>query len=184
MNLPNALSLFRLVLVPVFAVVFLSGVPNAEIWGLVVYVVASLTDVLDGFIARRYHQITKLGRILDPFADKLMGATVLVCICIRGVVPWWAAAVFIAKELAMMCGGLLLYREHRDVPPSNMLGKAATASFFAVCVLLLLFPGIPPLAASIMIGAALALSVAAMVVYAIRYFRLDHKAATHDSKAK
>ena len=183
MNLPNLLSLLRLVLVPVFAVVFLSGVPNATVWGLAVYVAASLTDVLDGYIARHSGQVTMLGRILDPLADKLMGGTVLVCICLKGLVPWWAACIFIIKELMMMSGGIFIYRANQDVPPSNILGKAATASFFAVCVLLLLFPGIPETAATVMIAAALALSVAALIRYACCYLRLTAK-NVGDSKAK
>lgn len=182
MNLPNMLSLFRLILVPVFVLVFFSG--ESPLWALGIYVVASATDVLDGCIARRYHLVTKLGRILDPLADKMMGATVLICICIRGIVPWWAAAIFVIKELSMMCGGLFLYRKHQDVPPSNILGKAATASFFAVCVLLLLFPGISSLAASMMIGVALGLSVLAMVVYAICYIRPAFRESRQDPMEK
>ena len=175
MNLPNLLSLIRLLLVPVFAAVFFSGGEYATQWALAIYVLASLTDILDGSIARRYHLITKLGRILDPLADKLMGAAVILCIALSGLVPWWAVAVFVLKELMMIVGALVLYKKDSDVPPSNWLGKSATFSFFVVCVVLMLFPAIPRMAASIMIGAALALSVASMVTYAVKYFRLGRQ---------
>ena len=76
MSIPNLLSLLRLVLVPVFAVVFFQPAPDAHRWAVLIYLTAFLTDVADGWIARHFNQITKLGRILDPLADKLMTFTV------------------------------------------------------------------------------------------------------------
>ena len=80
MSIPNLLSLLRLVLVPVFAVVFFQPAPDAHRWAVLIYLTAFLTDVADGWIARHFNQITKLGRILDPLADKLMTFTVIICI--------------------------------------------------------------------------------------------------------
>ena len=80
MNLPNRLSLLRLCLVPVFAVVFFSPDPNSHSWAALIYAVAFATDIADGYIARRFDMITKLGRILDPLADKLMTFTVIICV--------------------------------------------------------------------------------------------------------
>lgn len=83
MSIPNLLSLLRLVLVPVFAVVFFQPAPDAHRWAVLIYLTAFLTDVADGWIARHFNQITKLGRILDPLADKLMTFTVIICITAR-----------------------------------------------------------------------------------------------------
>jgi phosphatidylglycerophosphate synthase len=80
MNIPNILSLFRLCLVPVFPLVYFSGMPYANLWAALVYAGAAATDVLDGLLARRLNMITRLGRLLDPLADKLMGAAVIVCV--------------------------------------------------------------------------------------------------------
>ena len=79
MSIPNLLSLLRLVLVPVFAVVFFQPAPDAHRWAVLIYLTAFLTDVADGWIARHFNQITKLGRILDPLADKLKEAAVSLC---------------------------------------------------------------------------------------------------------
>lgn len=165
MNLPNALSLFRLCLVPVFAGAFFAPFPSAHLWAAGVYALAIATDILDGWIARKFHMVTRLGRVLDPLADKLMTFTVLLCVCLDAVIPLWAAVVFFCKEALMGLGGLVLYRRTRDVIPSNWLGKASTGVFFVVLALLVLFP-IPRSWATGLISLALALAVAALIRYA------------------
>ncbi|MEG2137104.1 MAG: CDP-alcohol phosphatidyltransferase family protein, partial [Oscillospiraceae bacterium] len=84
MNIPNTLSLFRLVLVPVFGVTFFGDSPAARYYAAAIYALAFLTDIADGWIARHFNQVTKLGRILDPLADKLMTFTVIICITVKG----------------------------------------------------------------------------------------------------
>lgn len=167
-NLPNALSLIRILFIPVFAIVFLSDIPNANIWGLVVYFFASITDMFDGYFARKLNQITKLGKFLDPLADKLMGFTMLICICIKGIIPWWALGIFVTKELLMAIGGFILYKKQKDIPPSNMQGKIATATFIVVCIVIILF-NIPSNISVIMISIALGLSVIALISYFVQY---------------
>ncbi|MDL2287845.1 CDP-diacylglycerol--glycerol-3-phosphate 3-phosphatidyltransferase [Oscillospiraceae bacterium OttesenSCG-928-F05] len=174
MNIPNLLSLFRLMLIPVFVAAFFSGGPNAYKYAACVFLFASATDVLDGFIARKFNKITKLGRILDPLADKLMTATVLVCIVIGEILPVWVICVFVAKELLMLIGGLFMYGRVKDVMASNVFGKAATVSFFLVCMALMLFP-VPEWAATLMISVALGLTVLSLVIYGIQMFRLIGK---------
>ena len=98
MNVPNLLSLIRLALVPIFPVVFFGNHKYSYIYALLVYALASFTDVLDGFIARRYNMVSRTGRILDPLADKLMAFTVLTCIAAARIVPFWAVIIFFCKE--------------------------------------------------------------------------------------
>lgn len=165
MTIPNVLSLIRLILVPFFPIVFFGQSPHGRVYAICIYAVASFTDVLDGFIARRCHMVSRLGRILDPLADKLMAFTVLTCIAVAQIVPFWAVLIFFCKEALMGLGGLLLYRRMDDVMPSNWLGKCAGAVFFVICVCLLLFPQIPPSGATILICVALALNLAAFFNY-------------------
>ena len=171
MTVPNLLSLFRLILVPVFAVVFFQPIPNAHTWAALIYLVAFLTDIADGWIARHFNQISKLGRILDPAADKWMTFTVIICIMVDGIIPLWAVIVFFCKELCMAIGGYLMYRRLGDVIPSNWLGKLSTGVFFVVCVALMLFPAIPRMGRTAMIGGALALTLAALAGYVYQYCR-------------
>lgn len=165
MNLPNLLSLIRLCLVPVFVVVFFHVRPDARWCAAAIYLAAFLTDIADGWIARHFNLVTRLGRVLDPLADKLMTFAVILCIVIAGIVPIWAAAVFFGKEALMALGGLFLLRRTGDVISANWLGKLSTGVFFVVCAALVLFPAIPKHWATGMIAAALALTAAAFFVY-------------------
>lgn len=169
MNIPNLLSLFRLVLVPVFAVTFFQDGPNARYMAAGIYALAFFTDILDGWIARRFNMVTRLGRILDPLADKLMTFTVIVCITVSGIIPLWAVIVFFLKEGTMAIGAMCMLGKTGDVIPSNWLGKVSTGVFFLVCAALVLFPGIPRPWATAMISAALALAIAALAYYIWQY---------------
>lgn len=171
MTVPNMLSIFRLILVPVFAVVFFQPDPNAHAWAALIYLVAFLTDIADGWIARHFNQISKLGRILDPAADKWMTFTVIICITVDGVIPLWAVIVFFCKELTMAIGGYIMYRKLGDVIPSNWLGKLSTGVFFLVCGALVLFSGIPRAWSTALISVALALTLAALAGYMIQFCR-------------
>ena len=178
MNLPNALSLVRLVLVPVFLAVFLASSDN-YIVAAMVYLVASATDVLDGIIARSTNQITQLGRILDPLADKLMSAAVLVCLWVRAILPWWVVAVYFLKEMVMGAGALVQFRIISDVPPSKILGKLATVLMFATCLFLMLINGIREYAVW-MVGGVLVISAAAFFTYFIRFLQYAKKYRNED----
>lgn len=169
MTVPNLLSIFRLILVPVFAVVFFQPIPNAHPWAAMVYLVAFLTDIADGWIARHFNQISKLGRILDPMADKLMTFTVIICITVDQVIPLWAVVVFFCKELCMAIGGYIMYRKLGDVISSNWLGKLSTGVFFLVCAALVLFPQIPRTWSTGLITGALALTLAALAGYILQF---------------
>ena len=174
MNVPNFLSLLRIALVPVFAVVYFSGGPNAHRWAALIYVIAFATDVADGYIARHFDLVTKLGRVLDPLADKLMTFIAILCVAIDGTIPIWAVVIFFCKELLMGLGGLLLLHQVQDVITSNLLGKASTGVFFVVLALLLLFP-IPKSWATGLISLALTLTVAAFFRYAWDFLKWIQK---------
>lgn len=173
MNVPNALSLFRLALVPVFPLVYWSGLPNAHLWAAGVYLLASLTDVLDGHLARRLNEVTRLGRVIDPLADKLMAGAVLICIAATYPLLWWAAGVFVAKELLMGVGALIQYKKIDDVPPSEFFGKFSAALFCVACVLILVLrDALSETVKLVLVSAAIACSVVSLVLYLRRFLRV------------
>lgn len=172
MNLPNYLSLFRLCLVPVFVLVYFSGVRYANIYASLVFAVAAFSDFLDGHIARKYNLTTTLGKILDPLGDKLMTFAVLICITIDKVIPLWSLLIFFTKELLMALGGLVLYRRMADMPPSNYFGKCSTVVFFAVCVILMIFTGIPKTWATVFISIAIAVMIVAFISYLFKFIAI------------
>ena len=107
LNLPNAISIFRVAMIPLFMVFALAEIPAGDVVALVVFVTASLSDFVDGFLARRWHQTTVLGAFLDPLADKLLVIAALLCLVQfnstpdRGHLSAWVAMVIIARELAV-----------------------------------------------------------------------------------
>ena len=123
MNIPNILSMFRLILVPFFAVIYTADIDYAGVYAGIVFMVAATTDVIDGYLARKWNQITPIGRILDPLADKLLQLTAISCLTIDGVMPWFLCAIFLAKELLMMVGSAVMVKKLEDVIPSNIFGK-------------------------------------------------------------
>ncbi len=139
LNVPNGLTMLRFLMIPLYIVLFVKG---QKYWALFTFLLAGCTDVLDGWIARRYNLITDFGKLMDPLADKLMGITALFSMTIGTaqippVVPWAVVIVIVAKELLMMLGGLFMLGK-RIVVYSRPIGKAAqalltlglTASFF------------------------------------------------------
>ena len=129
-NLPNALTIFRLILVPVFNVVYLNGHTYAA---LVIFCTASITDLFDGYLARRNNQITSFGKLMDPLADKLLVVSSLICHAVRGVFPWLAVLLVIIKESSLIVGGLILLKKN-VVVHSNFLGKVGTCFFVGALI--------------------------------------------------
>ncbi len=121
-NVPNILSFIRLILVPIFVVSFF--VINQYL-ALAIFVIASITDIIDGYIARHYNAITEFGKVLDPFADKLMKMSSLISLAIANLVPLWVAILMIVCDLAMIISGLCLYKKKITIQ-SNWIGKAGT----------------------------------------------------------
>ncbi len=139
--IPNILTVIRLCLIPVFILLFFSSIPSGQFYALLVFIVAGITDVLDGQIARRYNLVSVFGTLLDPLADKLMLLAALICLALVGIVPVWALVIVYLKELFMICTGALLYfRREKFVIPANHFGKTATVAFSTAVFLLILLP--------------------------------------------
>jgi len=124
-NAPNVLTMVRLLLVPLFVYLFLCGRVYAS---LAVFAVASLTDLLDGYIARRYHLVTNFGKLFDPLADKLMILAVLTVLTIREWVPVAVIIIVLVKEAIMLLGSVLVLKRG-IVVQSVPIGKIAQAVF-------------------------------------------------------
>ncbi len=126
-NIPNILSIVRIALVFVFIALFFSG---EVYWALLIFFLAGATDVLDGYLARRNNWITNLGKILDPFADKLMQCTVLVCLWVKDYIPWWFVVPFFVKELFTVLIGLIVIKRRSVAVVSKWYGKMTVCLFY------------------------------------------------------
>ena len=140
MTTANKLTLLRIILVPVFLAVLYAGVAHANIIALVIFIVASLTDLLDGYIARHYNQITNFGKFMDPLADKILVMSAMCWFVESGVMPGWALAIVLFREFAVS-GMRLVAVEQGKVIAAAWSGKVKTAATM-VCLILMLF-GIP-----------------------------------------
>lgn len=172
-NIPNILSVIRIILVFVFVIVFF--VADSPIWALVVFLIAGATDIVDGYLARRFNWITNLGKILDPLADKLMQCTALICLCIKNFVPIWFMLVYLAKELGTLLIGLIVIRRRSIVVVSKWYGKAAVCLFYLTIVLSVVFRDFlstHPLVSIPMFGFAAIFAILSFVAYIKHYSKL------------
>ncbi len=138
LTVPNALSLLRLLLVPVFAVLI---VTRRDEWALLVLAVSGLTDWLDGYLARRFDQETRVGQLLDPAADRLFILTTLLGLAWRDLVPWWLVLIIVARDVLLSAFLPVLARNGYGPLPVHFLGKAATFNLLYAFPLILLGGG-------------------------------------------
>ena len=130
-NVPNALTMIRALLIPVYWVLFIH---DHKYWALAVFIIASLTDIADGYIARKYNLVTDFGKLMDPLADKLMVLSVMLSLAIRNMAPRAALAIYLGKEALMVAGGAVMLKKG-VVVYANKVGKAAQALIVSGLVL-------------------------------------------------
>ena len=169
-NAPNVLTMLRLALIPVFVALFAAGHDKLA---LLTFVIASLTDLLDGYLARKHHQITAFGKLMDPLADKLMVVTALICQGVKGVFPWQAITIVMLKELVMIVGGV--YMLHHDIVVySNIRGKLAQFSFILALILSFWhreFTHLPVPLDRVILWVAVILALVALVDYTVDSYK-------------
>jgi cardiolipin synthase len=170
MNLPNVLTLSRFVMIPLFFVAFFQGQP---IVALGIVLLAGLTDLLDGYIARQSGQITAAGVMLDPLADKLMMLSVVIALVIDKKIPWEAAAAMAVREGGMIASSAIFHFRGKKTLPANAVGKLTTFLYYVAIVLLFfnISGGVPTL------WCAIALSFVASFVYLAQFRAQNGKGA-------
>ncbi len=167
MNVPNALTILRMCLVPVFVLFMLTGIGGSygDIIAGVIFIVASLTDTLDGHIARKYNQITVFGKFMDPLADKLLVCSALICLVELERIPAWIVIIIIGRDF-IISGFRLVAAEKGFVIAANIWGKIKTAvQMVMVVVVVFHFGGVFDIVEQVLIWAALALTVISLVDY-------------------
>lgn len=180
LTVPNALSVLRILIVPFFAWMFLTGhvIIAAILLGL-----SGLTDCFDGMIARRFNQITELGKMLDPLADKLTQGVVALCLAIKfpNICP--LLVIFIVKELGMLCCAVVLLKKKKRPCSAQWYGKAATVMFYVSVGTIVVLDGVFKLSGRVFSIAAYVLLflTAVMMIYAgVRYLQIFLKILRSD----
>lgn len=176
-NIPNILSVIRILLVFVF--VWVLFVYDNVMLALLIFLIAGATDVVDGYLARRNNWITNLGKILDPFADKLMQCTVLVSLWIKDIVPLWFVVPFFAKEIFTLIIGAVVIKRRSVNVVSKWYGKCAVCIFYATIAISVIFKDFlaeHTLVSVFIFIPAVVFALAALVAYVKHYAYLKKEA--------
>ncbi|HUO86790.1 MAG TPA: CDP-diacylglycerol--glycerol-3-phosphate 3-phosphatidyltransferase [Thermoanaerobaculia bacterium] len=173
LNLPNALTVSRILLVPLLVVVLLTRIEDREWYALGLFLLAASTDFLDGFIARRWKKITRLGKLLDPAADKILISAAFISLVELGVAPAWMVMVIIAREFAV--SSLRSFAASDSVViPAGWSGKVKTVVQVVAISLLIIYERLGELShlAPLSLWLAVIVSVLSGVEYFVRFGRL------------
>lgn len=170
MNLPNKLTVLRVIMVPFFVFFMLTDVGGpANKWiALILFCVASLTDMLDGKIARKYNLVTNFGKFMDPLADKLLVCSAMICMIEMEKLPAWIVIVIIAREF-IISGFRLVASDNGIVIAASYWGKFKTVFQMAMIIVLIAdFGGVFDIIAQVLIWIALALTVISLIDYVVK----------------
>ena len=162
-TIPNLLSLVRLLMIPM--IIWLYCEKEDYVAAAVMIVLSGLTDIADGIIARKFHLVSDLGKILDPVADKLTQAALIICLIAKFDWMLWLFLLFAIKEITMGISGLLVIRKKDVVNSSQWFGKLATVVLYAVMFILFLFPNTPAQTANVLILICAAVLLLAFMKY-------------------
>lgn len=168
MNLPNKLTVFRVILIPFFVVFMLVDITAYDNWiALAIFVIASLTDLADGKIARKYNLVTDFGKFMDPLADKLLVCSAMICLISSGQIPAWIVVIVIAREF-IISGFRLIASDNGRVIAASYWGKFKTT--FQMIMVILMIADIPQLylLTQIVMYIALVLTVVSLVDYLVK----------------
>lgn len=172
LNTANLISIFRIMLIPVFMIFYLNTYfyfENFPLYAILVYLLAFFSDVLDGMIARNKNQVTTLGKVLDPLADKLLRICVLLAFMIKGVLPFYFFIILTVLDLLSIVTATILYFK-KIVIPANIVGKFTTI-FMSLALFSCFFHNFIKPVDFILVIIALVLVVVALIQYAVKFFK-------------
>lgn len=173
-TIPNLLSLLRLLMIPVYVVIYLNA---TEIWhyyaAAAILALSCLTDMADGIIARRFNMITKLGRLLDPIADKATQFALILCLASRYWLMYLLIALFVIKEGFQLVAVGLNLRKNKMLDGALMSGKVCTTVMFTTLILMVMLPGLDALTGNLMIAIDIVFMLIAFGDYFMAFYGGD-----------
>jgi len=169
-TISNLASISRVIFVLPAAYCLMADFPDHRVWAICFILIASLTDFLDGYLARKLHQVTDLGKIIDPLADKIGIGIVAICLLLTGDIPVWYLVVVLARDILIFLGGVYINRRKGIVPQSNMAGKIAVNAIALVLLLSVLrIHSLQPVRL-VFIWLSVLIMVFSLIIYAKRLF--------------
>lgn len=141
LTIPNLLSLLRLVLIPVYMAIYLNATTASDYYlSAAILAVSCLTDMIDGKIARHFNMISTVGKVLDPFADKLTQLTLTICLTVRYPAMWFVLVLFLIKEFFQLFAAIFNFRRGKVLPGALLAGKICTTVLFVSMFFMVLIP--------------------------------------------
>lgn len=181
-TIPNLLSLFRLVLIPVYVTVYLNAQEEWQYYVAgAILAVSCMTDLIDGKIARRFHMISTVGKVLDPLADKATQFTLTLCLSVHYPVLRPVLILFVIKEGFQLIMGIVHFRKGKMLPGALMAGKICTTILFVSLIALVLFPGIPHQAVNATALVDTGFLIFSFISYILAYFGKNTKVQDMDT---
>ena len=181
-TIPNLLSLFRLALIPVYIAVYLNAEEDWQYYVAgAILAVSCVTDLIDGKIARRFHMISTVGKVLDPLADKATQFTLTLCLSVHYPVLRPVLVLFVIKEGFQLIVGIIHFRKGKMLPGALMAGKICTTILFVSLIALVLFPGIPLSAVNAIALVDTGFLIFSFVSYILAYFGKNTKVQDMDT---
>lgn len=181
-TIPNLLSLFRLALIPVYITVYLNAEEDWQYYVAgAILAVSCMTDLIDGKIARRFHMISTVGKVLDPLADKATQFTLTLCLSVHYPVLRPVLVLFVIKEGFQLIMGIIHFRRGKMLPGALMAGKICTTILFVSLIALVLFPGIPHSAVNAIALVDTGFLIFSFISYILAYFGKNTKVQDMDA---
>lgn len=168
-NVPNALTVLRILLIIPFVLYFIR---DKVIQAAVILAVSGLTDMLDGMIARRFHQFTELGQMLDPLSDKMTQGAVAICLAVKQPVLIPLLAIFVVKEALMVAAAIFLIRKNKKPGGSEWYGKTATVLFYISFTVIVALKGIWGIESLPVTITLLSITAAFMIFAFVKYAKI------------
>lgn len=183
MNLPNKITIFRVILIPVFLILLMvPGIPLGKWIAIFVFIIASLSDMVDGKIARKYHLVTDFGKFMDPLADKLLVCSALIALIDLDMIPAWAVIIIIAREFTIS-GFRLVASDNGRVIAASMWGKVkTTVQMITIIYLLVMVAADLKIKALTIVGNALIFIAVALTVISLIDYMVKNKDVISTSK--
>lgn len=172
-TIPNCLSYIRIILLPIFIYIYSTANETSDYYlAAVIILFSALTDLFDGLIARKFNQITELGKALDPIADKLQQAAIAICLMFKFHYMWIIFALFVVKELLMGINGLILLKKGKKLDGAMWFGKVSTAVFYMAMLSLIAFPNLDSSIANFLMGITFTFLALSFLLYIPIFIKL------------
>lgn len=175
-TIPNVLSLFRLALIPVYVIIFLKADSRNDYFlAATILAVSCLTDMIDGKIARHFNMVSTIGKILDPFADKITQFTLIICLTVRHPIIWLLVVLFVIKESFQLVAGSINFKKGIMLKGALLSGKICTTVLFVSLILMVMLPTLSELVITIIALVDIVFLLISFVDYLITYAKRENQ---------